>query len=437
MRPIVAIVGRPNVGKSTLFNRLIGRRKAITAGEPGVTRDLNFADIEVDGRALTIVDTGGFEPEAEEGIMKQVRNQARLAMEEADIIVLLMDGRTGPTPQDIELVDMLRKAEKPVIHVANKIDSPSKEHLSAEFYSLGIEKIFPLSAEHGLGINELLDEIIERLPVEAPKEEHEEGWTRVAVVGRPNVGKSSLVNRLLKRERVIVSEIPGTTRDAVDTPLEHGGKRYLLIDTAGMRRKKSVTRTLEAYSVMGAVRSIERADVVVLMLDAATGIVGQDEKIAGLIERREKNCLIVVNKWDAVDKEKVTAERFTEEIRIRLPGLSYAPVLFVSALTGKNTHRIFERIEDILAKSGMKIPTALLNRVLEDITTRHRPPVFRGREVKFFYATQKAAHPPSFIIFTNHPEGVTEQYRRYLVNSLRERLDIKNVPVKVLLRRRR
>ncbi len=437
MRPVVAIVGRPNVGKSTLFNRLIGRRKAITAGEPGVTRDLNFADIDVYGRTITIVDTGGFEPEAKEGIMEQVRNQARLAIEEADVIVLLMDGRTGPTPQDIELVDLLRRSGKPVVHAANKIDSPAQEHLAAEFFSLGIERILPVSAEHGLGINELLDAVMENLPETPSEEKPSDRRTGIAVVGRPNVGKSSLVNRLLKKERVIVSETPGTTRDAVDTPFEYGGRRYLLVDTAGMRRKKSVTRTIEAYSVMGAVRSIERADVVILVLDATTGIVGQDEKIAGLIERRGKNCLIAVNKWDAVDRTTVSAASFTEEIRRRLPGLHYAPVLFISALTGRNVHKLFARIEEILAQSGAKIPTSLLNRVLEEITTRHRPPVYRGKEIKFFYATQKSSAPPTFLVFVNHPEGVPEQYRRYLVNSLSERLELKNVPVRVVLRRRR
>ncbi len=437
MRPVVAIVGRPNVGKSTLFNRLLGRRKAITTNEPGVTRDLNYAEVDEGGRRFTIVDTGGFEPDSEAEIPRKVILQTRLAIEEADLIILVMDGRTGPTPQDRELVHMLRMCGKPVVYVINKIDSAGKEAGLPEFFVLGIDDMIPVSAEHGRRMDELLDRVLSLLPPEEEETGSEEGRIRVAIVGRPNVGKSSLLNRLLKKERAIVSDLPGTTRDALDTPLDLDGRRYLFIDTAGIRRKARISRTVEVFSVMGAIRSIERADVVLLVLDGTEGVMGQDERIAGLIEERARACIIVVNKWDLVEKDARTSHLYTGHIRSRIRGLSFAPVVFVSAMTGRNIKRLFSTIDELFEQSTRHFQTSLLNRLLGEITSRYTPPSWRGREVKLYYITQTGVSPPRFLIFTNHPEGIQDSYRRYIEGRLREGLGVGNVPVRVSFRRRR
>lgn len=435
MNPIVAIVGRPNVGKSTLFNKILGKKKAIVVDEPGVTRDLNYADVEEAGRAFTVVDTGGFEIATEDEILKQVREQTRLAIEDADVIVFLMDGRVGPTEADRELVGMLRKAGKPVIYAANKVDTPRLDTVLAEFYSLGIKDIVPVSAEHGRGVNELLDEVIKKLPeTEAPQIEEER--TKVAIVGRPNVGKSSLLNRLIGKPRAIVSNVAGTTRDPVDMPLDIEGKKYLFIDTAGIRKKSKVSLTVENYCVMEAIRSIERCDCALLVLDAGLGVQSQDEKIAGLIEDRKKCCVIIVNKWDSVEKDTKTVEHATETIRQKLHFIQYAPVLFTSALTGQRTNKVLETVDNVIEKSKSRIATSALNNMMEGIYARHRPPAYRGKEVKFYYATQSSIAPPSFVIFTNIPEGITDAYKRYLTNGLRESLGLENVPIRLFFRER-
>lgn len=434
-KPIVAIVGRPNVGKSTLFNKLIGRRKAIVADEPGVTRDLNYGDAEELGRAFTVVDTGGFEAEATDAILKQVRDQARLAMEDSDIIVFLMDGRTGPTPQDKDLVGMLRKAGRPVIYAVNKIDSDRLEASTAEFYSLGIGSVVPVSAEHGRGLNELIDEIIAKLP---PVEEQEEADERVkvAIVGRPNAGKSSLLNKLIGRQRAIVSEVAGTTRDAIDTPFESDGRKYLFIDTAGIRKKNKISLTVESYCVMEAIKSIDRCDAVILVIDGKEGVKGQDEKIAGLIEDRKKCCVIVVNKWDLVEKDTHTVEYAADTIRKKLPFIPYAPVLFTSALTGQRVKKVLDTVDDIVERSRVRITTSKLNEALEEIQSRYRHPAYKGKEVKFYYMTQTGVMPASFVVFANIPEGVQDSYKRYLISSLRESLGMENVPIRIFFRSR-
>ncbi|MBI5643051.1 MAG: ribosome biogenesis GTPase Der [Deltaproteobacteria bacterium] len=435
MKPIVAIVGRPNVGKSTLFNKILGRKKAIVADEPGVTRDLNYASVEELGRSFTLIDTGGFEVETEDTILKQVRDQARLAIEDADVIVFLMDGRVGPTPQDTELTQMLRKSGKPVIYAANKIDSPKLEMISAEFYSLGIKEVVPVSAEHGIGLNELVDSILEKLP--PGREEEADGErTRIAIVGRPNVGKSSLLNRLIGKERAIVSDIAGTTRDAIDTPYDLDSRKYLFIDTAGIRKKNKVSLTVENYSVLEAIRSIDRADVALLVIDGERGVSGQDEKIAGLIDDRKKCALIIVNKWDLVEKDTHTVEYAKDTIRKSLPFLTWAPILFTSALTGQRVTKVLETIDEVVERSKTRMTTSTLNGVFERITTAHRPGAYRGKEVKFYYITQAGVAPPSFVIFTNIPEGVSEQYKRYIMNGLRESLSLENVPLKIFFRSR-
>ncbi|OGP13326.1 MAG: ribosome biogenesis GTPase Der [Deltaproteobacteria bacterium GWA2_54_12] len=436
MKPIVAVVGRPNVGKSTLFNKLLGKKKAIVHDQPGVTRDLNYADTEEMGRAFTLVDTGGFEPDAGNIITKQVRDQARLAIEDADVIVFVMDARAGLIPQDEELVDMLRRAGKPVIYVANKIDTPRQAALVADFYSLGVDEIMGVSAEHGLGITELIDEILRRLP-EREEVPVDEDRIKVAIVGRPNVGKSSLLNRLIGKSRAIVSDIAGTTRDSVDTPVDMDGGKYLFIDTAGIRKKSKVSLTVESYSVMEAIRSIERCDVALLLVDGKEGVSTQDEKIAGLIEDRKKCCAVIVNKWDlAPEKDTHTVEYAKETIRQKLPFIAYAPVLFTSALTGQRVPKVLETVNELFERGRSKASTSALNSALESIVARKHPPASRGREVKFYYMTQVAVLPPTFLIFCNHPDGVEDSYVRFLTSALREAIGMEGIPLKVIFKQR-
>ncbi len=434
MLPIVAIVGRPNAGKSTLFNRIIGRHKAIVADEPGVTRDLNYAETTELGRSFTLVDTGGFDAAVDE-IHDQVRDQARLAIEDADVIVLLMDGKTGPARQDIELVTTLRRAGKTVIYAVNKIDSSRRETDLVDFYALGIKNLYAVSAEQGRGLNELVDAVIAALPAEV-EEPPDVERVKVAVVGRPNVGKSSLLNRLIGRKRAIVSNVAGTTRDSIDTPFDLDGRKYLFIDTAGIRKKSRVSLTVESYCVMEALKSLDRCDCALLVLDGRSGVTAQDEKIAGLIEEKKKCCVIVVNKWDLVEKETRTADFVRDTVRRRLPHISYAPVLFISALTGQRVAKVFETVDDVVEKGRSRVTTSNLNTVLEGIVSGHGPQVYRGREVKFYYATQTGVLPPTFVIFTNFPEGIKDAYRRYVVNSLRESLGLEYAPVRVFFRKR-
>lgn len=427
--PVVAIVGRPNVGKSTLFNRLLGYRKAITHGEPGVTRDLNYGDVEVDGLAFTLVDTGGFEPEAREEIPLKVREQVRLAIEEADLIICLMDGRAGLTPMDREIVGMLRGVKKPVIYGVNKIDTPGHESLLADFFPLGVEPLIPISSEHKQGLETLVEEIRKRLPpVEAGGERKEE--IRIAIVGRPNVGKSTLVNRILGFERVIVSGEPGTTRDVLDTLFEREGRTYRIMDTAGIRRKSRIASRVEGYSVMAAIRVIDRCDVVILLIDALEGVTGQDARIGGLIHARGKGCLLVVNKWDLV-KNNSNKREFEVRVKEKLYFLDYAPVLFISALTGEGVERVLPLVDTIVRDMGRRVPTSQLNRIVRRISL----PASRGKPLKVYYITQIGTVPPTFVAFVNHPEGVKEAYERYIVNTLRRELGLGRVPVRLFIRK--
>jgi GTP-binding protein len=435
MRPLVAIVGRPNVGKSVLFNRLVGSRKAITSDESGVTRDLNYADVREEGGTFTLVDTGGFEPDAAEGIIRQVKEQVRLAIEEADVIIFLMDGRVGPTHQDKELVDILRRAEKPVIYGINKLDTPRQARAADEFYSLGIDTVMPLSAEHGLGVDELLGAVLKRLP-RLPEVEEPSDRTKIAIVGRPNVGKSVLFNRLSGRERAIVSEVPGTTRDAVDSTLDLNSRRYLFIDTAGIRKKTKISATVEIYSTMKAIKSIDRCDVALLVIDGEQGIMAQDEKIGRLIDQKGKGCIIVVNKWDIVEKDTLTTKRYSEAIRSRLPFLSFAPIVFVSALSGQRVGKVIEKVDGVAARCQTRVSTSRLNTLVKRFVGAHTPPIYRGRAVKFYYTTQTGTSPPTFVIFANYPEAVPEAYRRYLAGRLRESAGMVDVPIRVYFRKR-
>ncbi|MBI5887757.1 MAG: ribosome biogenesis GTPase Der [Deltaproteobacteria bacterium] len=436
IKPIVAIVGRPNVGKSTLFNKILGSKKAIVLDEPGVTRDRNYADIEEAGRGFTLVDTGGFEADAEDVILAQVREETRLAIEEADVIILLLDGRSGPLGDDAELAAMLRRCGKPVIYAANKIDSKKQEDALGDFYSLGIPEVMPVSAEAGYGVNELIDAVVKVLPLKEEEVIEEEDRIQVAIVGRPNVGKSSLLNRLIGQKRALVSDIAGTTRDAVDTPFEKDGKKYLFIDTAGIRKKDKISRTVESYSVMEAIRSISKCDIAVLVIDATAGLTMQDEKIAGIIEDKKKACVIVVNKWDIAEKDDKTVDIMTKAIRQDWSFIDYAPVIFVSALTGQRAMKVFQTIDAVIEKTREKISTSRLNNFLAEFKTMQRPQSYMGREVKFYYITQVGTAPPAFMLFTNHPDGIKDNYKRFLINTIRASLGIDICPIRIIFKKR-
>jgi len=435
LRPIVAIVGRPNVGKSTLFNRLIGRRKAMVDDMPGVTRDRNYGNVDRYEVPFILVDTGGFEPETSDRLLQQMREQSRLAMEEADLILFVMDGREGLTPADTEVAEMLRRADKPVFYLVNKVDGDRHEAGIADFYALGVENIFPVSAEHNRGIGDLMEEVVAALPARGVGAADED-VTKIAVVGRPNVGKSSLVNRLLGFERVVANPTPGTTRDSVDTYFTCNRKRYLLIDTAGIRRKGKTTAKIEKYSVMDALRSIERADVALIVIDAAEGVTEQDEKIAGYVYEAGRACVFVVNKWDVPEKDNSSVGTFVDSIRTEFKYLPFAPIVFVSALTGQRIGRIMAEVEKVMAQYTRRVTTSELNRIFSEAVESHHAPLFQGRRVKFYFATQVGTRPPSFVIFTNRPEGIHFSYERYLVNRFREAFGFEGTPLNLIFKGR-
>lgn len=435
MKPIVAIVGRPNVGKSTLFNRIIGRRRSIVSNEPGVTRDLNYADVLERRKAFTLIDTGGFEPGQKGVISAGVREQVMIAIEEADIILFLMDGRAGFLPSDRDVADILRRSGKTVIYAVNKIDTVRQEEGLSDFYSLGMENLIPVSAESGKGVYELLDRIITLIPKISSNEEKEER-IKLAVVGRPNAGKSSIINRLLGYERVMVSHIPGTTRDAIDTPFNYNRKKYLLIDTAGIRKKTRIVRTVEQYSVMAAIRNIERCDIALLVIDAAEGVTEQDEKIAGLIYERGKGCIIVVNKWDLPEKNTNTAKGYTERIRWKIKFLQFAPVVFVSAITGQRVFKILGIVEEVLEQFNKRIPTSQLNKFFDEFNRHRQPPVHKGKPVRVYYITQTDIKPPTFVAFTNLPEGIHFSHERFLINRTREAFGLDKVPIRLYFKKK-
>jgi len=436
MKPIIAIVGRPNVGKSTLFNRILGGRKAIVWNEPGVTRDRNYADAEWDGKVFILIDTGGFEPISKDRIFVQMREQCELAMEEADIILFVMDGKEGLMPSDRDIADILRRLNKPVFYLVNKIDSPKDEDKIFEFYGLGIEKIYPISAEHRRGLDELMEEVSHFL-LEGEEEESNEMVTRVAVLGRPNVGKSSLINRILGYKRVIVDEAPGTTRDAIDTHFKRDGKHYVLIDTAGIRRKSRISLRLEKYSIMEALRTLDRCDVALLLLDPREGVTDQDARIGGFIHEKGKGCILLVNKWDLIEKDSHTANEFRRRIYGELKYLSYAPILFISALTGQRVMKVLDMVDHVAEQAKKRIPTSQLNRSLAEWVERTPPPSYQTHPVKLNYITQVKVKPPTFVISTNFPEGIHFSYERYLMNQIREAFGFEGVPIRLLFKKKR
>jgi len=435
MKPVIAIVGRPNVGKSTLFNRIAGGKKAIVWDEPGVTRDRNYADVEWEESGFTLIDTGGFEPVSKDRLFIQMREQCQLAMEEADVILFSMDGKEGLTPSDKEIANILRELNKPVFYVVNKIDGPKHEERALEFYGLGVETIYSISAEHGYGVKGLMDEVIKALPGSTETE-----WgrdvTKIAVVGRPNVGKSSLINRLLGYKRVLVDETPGTTRDAIDTLLERDGRRYVLVDTAGIRRKSRISLRLEKYSIVEALRTIDRSDVALLLLDSREGVTDQDARIGGFVHEKGKGCILAVNKWDLVEKDSQTMVQYERDMRESLKYLPYAPILFISALTGQRVSKVLDVVDRVSDQTKKRILTSPLNKYFGKWVEKFPPPLYKNRSVKLNYITQVSTAPPTFVIYTNKPEGIHFSYERYLLNQMRETFGFEGVPVRLLFRKK-
>ena len=435
-RPLVAIVGRPNVGKSMLFNRLVGRRLSIVEDTPGVTRDRLYAECEWCGRKFDMVDTGGIEPTTDSEILLYMREQAQIAINSATVIVLVTDIRTGVTAADKDVANMLLRSRKPVVLAVNKADSTGAEDPAIyEFYSLGLGDPIAVSAVHGHGTGDLLDECLKHFPP-AEEEDEEDDCIKVAVIGKPNVGKSSLINRILGEKRLIVSDIAGTTRDAVDTMFENGQGRYMFIDTAGIRRKSKVDEKIEKFSVMRSQLAVERADVCIIMIDARDGVTEQDTKIAGLAHESGKACIVAVNKWDLVDKETGTMEKMRKDIMRDLSFMSYAPIIFISAVTGQRTEKLFELINFVNDQSNMRISTGMLNNVLADAQARVQPPTDKGRRLKIYYMTQTGIKPPNFVIFCNSRELFHFSYQRYIENQLRTVFGLEGTPIRIVIRQK-
>jgi GTP-binding protein len=450
-KAIVALVGRPNVGKSTLFNRIVGQRKAIVEDIPGTTRDRLYGDAEWNGQLFTVVDTGGLEivesqkkrspldqpkplASASVGFIEEIRHQAGVAIAEADVIIMLVDVLGGLTSADEDVAEVLRRSNKPVLVAANKTDNEAREQASYEFYTLGLGEVFPVSALHGIGVGELLDAVVAVLP--AVEEEREPEALKVALVGRPNVGKSSLLNKLLGEERAIVSTIPGTTRDAVDTYLTWEGQAVLLIDTAGIRRRGRIDQGIEEYSVLRAIKAIGRADVVLLLLDAQDLVTAQDAHVAGYVLEENRSIIVVVNKWDLVEKDTHTMDAYTKQIRAALKFLDYVPVLYISALTGQRVQQVLPLAFQVYQERTVRIPTGGLNRLVEDAVIRHPPPHKAGKQLKFYYATQTSMDPPTFVFFVNDTRLVHFSYERYLENQIRRQYSFLGTPLKLVFRPR-
>jgi len=435
MKPLIAIIGRPNVGKSTLFNRLSEGKKAITIDVPGATRDRNYADSSWEGRSFTVIDTGGFEPISTEKILVQMREQTMLAIEEADIILFLMDGKDGLTPSDEEIAKLLRQVPKPVFYVVNKIDGPKHDALAYEFYRLGIEKLYTVSAEHGRGVDDLMMDVVDKIPA-AEAVEGDEHRIRIAVVGRPNVGKSSLINKILGYERTIVNPLPGTTRDAIDTPFEYQGKKYLLIDTAGIRRKSRISMTLEKYTVVEALKTLSRCDIALILIDAEDGVTDQDARIAGLAYEKGVASILVVNKWDLIEKDNATVGVYVKKIQDALKFLTFAPIIFVSAETGQRVTRIFDLIQEVHSQASRRIPTSDLNDKIGAVLAANPPPRHGNRPNKIFYFTQITVRPPTFVFFIREPRALHFSYERFLSNQIREIFGFDKVPLRLIFRKK-
>ena len=443
--PVIAIVGRPNVGKSTLFNRLVGERKAIVDDMPGVTRDRNYSEADWAGRKYLLVDTGGIESKSEDELERSVQAQSRLAVAEADAIVFLFDGKEGLNPLDREAVDELRRASKPIFFAVNKLESQRRGDNLYEFFALGLDRIYSISAEHGLGIPELMDDVVARLPQAAPASEQEDSETedgparilRVAVVGRPNVGKSTLINRLLGFERSVVNSTPGTTRDSLDTPFELLGEPAILVDTAGIRRKARIDDRIEQFSVHRSLRAVDRGDLIIHVIDGPEGVTDQDAQILSYAVQRGKALVLAVNKWDLVSKNDGDPEKYRDEVNYRLSFLDFAPVAFISAATGHGVRKLLQTAVRVVQAYRRKVTTSAVNQALQRIVRAHTPPLSQGRAVKFYYGTQTRTSPPTFALFVNRPGAVKESYKKYLIHQLREDLGLEHAPIRLVLRARR
>ncbi|MBR4880556.1 MAG: ribosome biogenesis GTPase Der [Clostridia bacterium] len=437
-KPIIAIVGRPNVGKSTLFNKLTGKMIAIVEDTPGVTRDRIYHEIEWNGREMLLVDTGGIEPKTDDMMLKHMRMQAQIAIESADVIIFMTDVTTGLTANDRDICTMLLKSRKPLVLAVNKCDRVGDlPYEFYEFYELGVEgEPIPLSSTHGSGTGDLLDRVVELCPEFTEEEEYDEDAIKVAFIGKPNAGKSSIINRFLGEDRLIVSDIAGTTRDAIDTEVENEHGKFVFIDTAGIRRNAKIDSKIEHYSVLRAKAAVERADVCVLMVDATQGVTEQDERIAGIAHESGKPSIIVINKWDLVEKDSKTVDKFTTEVYEHLSYMTYAPVIFVSALTGQRTGKLFEFIKYVHEQSLLRVSTGMLNDVLNDATARVQPPSDKGRRLKIYYMTQSSVAPPTFVIFCNSVELFHFSYQRYLENQIRSVFGFKGTPIKIVIRQK-
>ena len=435
-KPIVAIVGRPNVGKSTLFNRLAGEKISIVKETPGVTRDRIYADVEWLGRNFTMIDTGGIEPDSGDVILSQMREQAQIAIDTADVIIFLVDVRQGLVDADAKVADMLRRSKKPVALAVNKVDNQKFDVDVYEFYNLGMGDPIPISAAGKLGLGELLDKVIEGFPEDA-KESEESDIPRIAIIGKPNVGKSSIVNKILGEDRVIVSDIAGTTRDAIDAAVKRNGQEYIFIDTAGLRRKSKVKEDLERYSVIRAVTAVERADVAMIVIDASEGVTEQDAKIAGIAHEKGKGVIVAVNKWDLVEKNEKTIYRYTDRVREVLSFMPYAKLLFISAKTGQRLPRLFDTIDAVIQNHAMRIQTGVLNEILTEAVALQQPPSDKGKRLKIFYMTQVSVKPPTFVLFVNSKKLMHFSYTRYLENRIRDAFGFEGTPLRFIIRERK
>ncbi|MDP4153319.1 MAG: ribosome biogenesis GTPase Der [Bacillota bacterium] len=433
-KPIVAIVGRPNVGKSTLFNKLTGQRLSIVDDTPGVTRDRIYADCEWRGRVFTLIDTGGIEPKTNDIILSQMKRQAQMAIETADVVILVTDLQTGMVAADKEVANMLLKARKKLVLCVNKTDGIGQLPPEIfEFYNLGVGEPIAVSATHGRGTGDLLDAVFEELPKE-PHDDDDNDAIKVAVIGKPNVGKSSLINRIVGHERLIVSDIPGTTRDAIDTPFEKAGDHYILIDTAGMRKKSKIDENIERYSVVRSLMAVERADVCVVMIDANTGVTEQDTKIAGVAHENGKAIIVAVNKWDAVEKDEKTMDKMRKEVMDGLSYMTYAPIIFISAKTGQRLNELFDLIKYVHSQNCIRITTGKLNEVLQEATGKVQPPTDRGKRLRIYYMTQASIKPPTFVIFCNDLELFHFSYQRYIENQIRSVFGLEGTPIRFIIR---
>ena len=436
MKPIVAIVGRPNVGKSTFFNRITRSRDALVDDFPGVTRDRHYRDASWNDIEFTLVDTGGFTDG--DPFSDGIRYQVKQAIDDADVIILLLDGKEGISPFDRDMVELLRITDKSVLYAVNKIDGAEQEVYVSDFFSLGIEPLFPISAEHRYGISDFLDALVAGIAAndKVPSEGSSEGTIGLAVVGRPNVGKSSLINRILGEERHLVSDQPGTTRDAIDSLVQVNGKSYRLIDTAGIRRKGKVTQKIEKFSIIKALKSLDRCDVALIVLDVKEGITEQDINIAGYAFERGCGCIFLLNKWDLLDKDTHTVEKYMGELRMRAKFLAFAPAMTISALTGQRVAKIFNMVDDVYQQYQQRIVTGKLNRILETATAKNPPPLHRGKPLKFYYIAQVSSGPPTFVCFVNYPRAVHFSYKRFLINQIREQAGLDKTPIRILIRQR-